>query len=114
MINSITKSKRIIGKKAVKDVKGTSRVFYEIASVSVEELRNLTFKKVSWFSNQSLGFTLSGDKICKAGTNGFDKNHTFDPKKKINRVEVIIDKEELEIIQIHFFSGEERLVKVGV
>jgi hypothetical protein len=51
MINSITKSKRIIGKKAVKDVKGTSRVFYEIASVSVEELRNLTFKKVSWFSN---------------------------------------------------------------
>ncbi len=48
------------------------------------------------------------------GPNDFNKSYIFDPAKKITRIEVIIDKNELQIIQINFFSGTQTLVKVGL
>ncbi len=42
-----------------------------------------------------------------------DQSHTFDPNKKITKVEVIIHKDEDYIIRINFYSGTETLVQVG-
>jgi hypothetical protein len=42
-----------------------------------------------------------------------DKSHTFDPNKNITKVEVVVHSDEEWIIRINFYSGQERLVKVG-
>ncbi len=39
-------------------------------------------------------------------------SHTFDPNKKITKVECIIHKDEDCIIRMNFYSGQERLVQV--
>ena len=40
-------------------------------------------------------------------------SHIFDPAKKITRVEVIIFRDEKDIIRINFYHHAERLVAVG-
>lgn len=57
---------------------------------------------------------LSDGESCKAGTKfEFTHSHTFNKNKKISKVDVIINKGEDLILQINFYSGEERLVLVG-
>ncbi len=43
----------------------------------------------------------------------FSKMHTFRPKKKITKTDVIVDKFESSIIQINFYSGTELLISTG-
>ena len=62
----------------------------------------------------TLSFILNDGQSVKAGSDYFEDSQTFDPTKKITRVEVIIGKSETCIQQINFFSGEERLVTVGM
>ena len=42
------------------------------------------------------------------------EGHSFDPAKKITRVECFIDLFEENLDQINFYSGTERLVNVGM
>ena len=39
--------------------------------------------------------------------------HTFRPKKKITKTDVIVDKYESSIIQINFYSGNDLLISTG-
>ncbi len=58
--------------------------------------------------------TLSNGESCEAGSYWEDeKSHTFDQNKKITKVECIIHGNEGWIIGMNFYSGQERLVKVG-
>ncbi len=76
--------------------------------------QNLHLKTVEWFSNSTLGFTLSNGESGKAGSkHKVNRSYTFEPNKKITRVEVIIHDNENDIIRINFYSGQETLVKVG-
>ena len=84
-----------------------------LAKKSLQELRDLTITQVQWQSNATLGFTLNDGQTCKAGSYDFDKSYTVDPDKNITSIQVIIKKNESGIVQINFYSGEERLVKVG-
>ena len=62
----------------------------------------------------TLEITLSNGESCTAGSlNQVNESHTFDPNKKITKVECIIFKDELCIMRINFYSGQERLVQVG-
>ena len=61
-----------------------------------------------------LVLTLSNGDSCVSGTIfAVDKSHTFDPNKNITKVEVVVHSDEEWIIRINFYSGQERLVKVG-
>ena len=44
----------------------------------------------------------------------FESSHTFDPSKKITKIECILGKNEQKIRQINFYHHEERLAKVGL
>ena len=88
----------------------------ELTEKNLQELKDLTITQVSWGINiYTLGFTLSDGSKCKAGilyaTEGF---HTFDPAKKITKVEAFISQSENFINQINFFHHEERLVRMGM
>jgi len=85
----------------------------KLVEKSLEEIRNLTFTKVRWSGISTLGFTLNDGTNCKVGTLPFFKSHTFDPDKKITRIESIIDNNENKIIHINFYHWTERLVAVG-
>ena len=87
----------------------------EIANKTVEELRNLTIKKIWWGNCISLGFTFSDLQVqlCKVGTYDFENSYTFDPSKKITKVEVIIRNDEHMIIRINFYQHQERLCQMG-
>ena len=88
----------------------------DFANLTVKELinlTNLTIKKVEWTHMDTLSFTLSYGEHCSAGSNKVDKNHTFDPNKKITKVECIVWKNESLIIRMNFHSGQETLLKVG-
>ncbi len=73
----------------------------------------LYFNKVEWYSIYTLSFTLSNGEYCTAGSEKVNESHTFDQNKKITKVEVIIGKDEKDILQINFYSGQETLVQVG-
>jgi hypothetical protein len=86
---------------------------------------------------KTLVLTLSNGETCVAGTIfAVDKSHAFEPNKNIAKIEVVIHSDEEWIIrinrgdrlnipqnyssslalytyQINFYSGQERLVKVG-
>ena len=68
-----------------------------------------------WCHNIHFGFTLSDVQVqsCKLGNYNFENSHTFDPSKKITKVEVIIRKDEFMIIRINFYHHQQRLVAVG-
>jgi hypothetical protein len=62
---------------------------------SLEELINLHLTYVKWRTNITLGFILSNNESCIAGSaQEVNMSHIFDPKKKITKVEVIIHKGE--------------------
>ena len=69
---------------------------------------------MQWSGCTNIGFTISDGELCEAGTI-YDKNdsYTFDPAKKITRVECIINRTETMIMQINFFHHDELLVAVG-
>jgi hypothetical protein len=86
-----------------------------IAEKSLQELRNFTITKVKWRTTCTFSLELSDGQTCKAGTMyDVDKSHSFDLSKKINRIECIINKYEIAIMQIHFYHQDERLVVVGM
>ena len=62
----------------------------------------------------SLSFTLDNGESVKAGRDDFNASHTFDPTKKITKVEVIINDAEMGIMRINFYHHEEKLVAVGL
>ena len=85
---------------------------------SIKEMRKMTFKKIDWLGMNYLKFTLNDGQFCKAGNEkDFDRkfmvSHTFDPSKKITKIEVIIDRDEYIMCQIHFYHKEEIIVVVG-
>ena len=62
----------------------------------------------------TFGFTLNDGQSYRAETEqGFNKSHTFDPAKKITKIQCIIDKTKYEIQQINFYINNERLIAVG-
>jgi hypothetical protein len=62
----------------------------------------------------TLEITLSNGESCTAGSHyNVDESHTFDPNKKITKVECIIYQKEWDIVRINFYSGQETLLKVG-
>ena len=65
------------------------------------------------YYTNTIGFTLNDGQTCKAGTEDCNKSHSFDPTKKITKIEVIIYKHEKMIMQINFYHHQQRLVKVG-
>ena len=86
-----------------------------IAEKTWEELRNLTITRVYWYSYLlTLGSTLNVGQSYLAGTRGFNNDHTFDPTKKITRIECIFAKNEQTIYQINFYHHQQRLVAVGI
>ena len=92
ILKSIVKSKLIIGVRCVKGVIGKVSIpsMLNIADKSLEELRNLKIVSVSWGNTATLAFTLTDGQSCKAGTYNFNNYHTFDPAKKITKIECII------------------------
>ena len=102
MINSVRKSKRIIPKRLIKYVYGTVTVpnIPTLGVKNFEKLRNLTIEKVQWEDIFTLGFTLNDGQSCKVGNHyDFKLSHTFDPNKKITRIEVWINKIETWVYQ---------------
>jgi hypothetical protein len=82
---------------------------------SIKEMRKMTFKKIVWLGMNYLEFTLNDGQFCKAGKEkDFDRkfmiSHTFNPSKKITKIEVIIDRDEYIMCQIH---KEEIILVVG-
>ena len=69
---------------------------------------------MQWFEYISLGFTLSDGQTCKAGSYEFTESHTFEPSKKITKIECHIDKYDQFIIRIDFYHHQQRLVEVGM
>jgi hypothetical protein len=62
----------------------------------------------------TLRITLSNGESCTAGSYyKLANSHTFEPNKKITKVEVIIWIDESYIYKINFYSGKERIVSVG-
>ena len=92
MLDLIFQSKRIIPKRAVDGVIGTllSPEMTRLEENSWQELRNLTITQVQWDGVETIGFTINDSQDCKVGPDDFEATHTFDPSKKITRVEVII------------------------
>ncbi len=75
---------------------------------------NLRSKQAKWNTNNPIHLELSDGQFLKAGTNqSFTGTYTFDAKKNINKVEVIIKKGETMILWINFYSCQQTLVKVG-
>ena len=85
-----------------------------LANMSVKNLRNLTITQVEWNNYYSIAFTLSDGQKCKAGSFSFLDCHTFNPSKKITRIECIIDRYENWINQMKFYHHGKRLVTVGI
>ena len=99
----------------------------QIAAMSARQLGTLTITQVKWRQNslKLISFTLSDGQTCTAGTfyvnnygetipdDKLDQSHTFDPAKKITKIETIIFKAESLLMQINFYHYEERLVQMG-
>ena len=66
-----------------------------LANKSFKELSSMKIKQLHWTKDLSaLGFTLDNGQSVKAGKNLFPGKYTFDPTKKITKIEVIIGKYE--------------------
>ena len=97
----------MIGTDGAKNVKNTVKLpdILKLESKNSQELINMSITQVEWNDNHSIGFTLNDGQSCKAkaGPNSFPYRYTFDPSKKITKVEVIINKSEWWIIRINFY-----------
>ena len=119
MLKSISKSQIIMGKEPMKYEYSTVSIpnMLEIGNKSVHELRSLIITEMKWsslFGLWSLGFTLNNRQTCKSGIASFNDSHSFNPTKKITRVETIffIDNPEFCDVsyQINLYHHKERLV----
>ena len=110
IINSIIRSQRIIGKNSLKKAQGSVSTpdLATLAEKSLDELRDLKIAQLE-YQDETVSFTLNDGQTCKAGTTVFDKKQSmidkFDQKKKITKVECIINRKEEKIIRINFFSN---------
>ena len=112
--NSITKSKRIIGNLAVRQVEGSMTVPNLKKIASFEDLRQFRITQMESYSTLTLGFRLNDGQTCKAGSyHDFTSRFIFESEKKITRIEHIIQKNETIILRINFYNQQQRLVKVG-
>ena len=85
-----------------------------IDDMSFDQISTMRVTEVLWYDCLTLGFKLSDGQTCRSGPlHNFNHSHTFDPQKKITRVDVVIHEEETFLIQINFYSGQELLVAVG-
>ena len=82
--------------------------------ISLEVSRHLCITRIDWNGSHTLRFILRYGQFCKAGVNDSIEGHSFDPAKKITRVECFIDLFEENLDQINFYSGAERLVFLGM
>ena len=71
------------------------------------------FGQLSFTIDDQHSAKASGDRSIDWEDTAYNGSHTFDPAKKITKVEVIIDKHEENILRINFYHREERLVPVG-
>ena len=83
-----------------------------LVNKSSQELRNLKIREVKWSLIAGIAFTLSKCLTCKAGKQDFKYSHIFNPTIKITRLEVVIHKNEVDIIQMNFYHHQQRLVAV--
>ena len=117
MVNSIVRSQRIIGTGAVGKVVYNKTIpdVETLTSLSLQELRNLTISKCSWYGViTTLDFALNNGQSLRSGKKyNFGKSHIFDPIKKISRIQCILMKYEHYILQINFYHHDERLVQLG-
>ena len=60
----------------------------------MEERRDLKINQVYWGSNKTIGVGLNDGQHCKAGNDPAFNSYTFDPAKKITKIECIISKNE--------------------
>ena len=113
-LNSIVKSHRIIGTDAVRFFVGTVSVpnIPKLSEQTLEELAKLALKQVDSGNYQNtFSLTLTNGDSVRVGSGNFYQSHTFDPAKKITRVETnILD--EWAIVSINFYSGEELLASL--
>ena len=115
MLKSITKSQHIIPKNEVINVK--SRLIFpekqKLTIKNVKELRTLKIKNVWCIGTKKIGFTLSDGQPSKQGIIPKCFGHSFDPAKKITRVECFIDTDEESFDKISFYSEQQRLYTIG-
>ena len=96
----------------------TSLNIKTLAIKSEKELRSLVITLVEWNNANAIKFTLSDGQSFQAGKGNFTKSHTFDPTKKITRIEVVFgcylfSHDEWLILHINFYHHQKRLVAVG-
>ena len=129
MLKSISKSQIIMGKEPMKYEYSTVSIpnMLEIGNKSVHELRSLIITEMKWsslFGLWSLGFTLNNGQSCRAGRNPdpdrlgldpykFAHSHTFDPTKKITKIECGIGQSEYSIDRISFYHQKRTLHQFG-
>ena len=86
----------------------------KLASKNLKDLRNLTISQVRWRYIDSFEFTLTDGLSAKCQYPVVPyESHTFNPAKKITRIECIMDLSEEYTYQINFFHHEERLAAMG-
>ncbi len=76
----------------------------------------MAFNRVSCDRSRYNGtFSLSNGESCafKFDVPHKNEHYTFKPNKKITKVEVFIIRAEDILFQINFYSGQERLVRMG-
>ena len=85
----------------------------EIYNKNLQELSQLKITQVMWYGTHTLQLKLSDGQTCTVGKQPVNRSHTFDPAKKITRVECIIKEDVYYVFQINFYHHTERLVAVG-
>ena len=113
MIKSIVESQHIFSKENNVFSNVSIPTISDFYNKSLSELRNFTITQVYWYGHLAIGLKLSDGQTCKAGDRDFTNSHTFDPAKKITKIEVIIHMWEVCILQVNFYHHQQRLVKMG-
>ena len=115
-LKSFISSEEIFATKA--NIRGTMNVPNQrtLDGKSIQELSKLAFEKVQWedYLFLTFGITLNNGESVKSGTDvEFNTSHTLDQSKNITKIVTTVGKREEYILQINFFSGEERLCTLG-
>ena len=94
ILKSIIKSERIIGREDGNLLERTLSIpeMATLSDKSLIDLRNLTISKVEWQGFiGSLSLTLTDGQSGTGGEEDLREWYTFDPTKKITKIETIID-----------------------